>query len=162
MFIELLPLLKHRAVMITASDAGDNLLRVNVIPKCLEKGKEDHDVLASPLSITATAEELDRDLPAALSGFCDSVLKTGSNLEELKAQHSAAVKALEAENRKKLADRKKSNGGSDTTSTAPAKAGPEIKDGKPVFGSKGSTSGPASLFDSTPDDEGRPDSAPTE
>jgi len=32
MFMELLPLLKQRVVMITVSDVGDGVLRVNVIP----------------------------------------------------------------------------------------------------------------------------------
>ena len=36
MFTELLPLLKQRVVMITVSDVGDGLLRVNVIPRKLD------------------------------------------------------------------------------------------------------------------------------
>jgi hypothetical protein len=74
-------------------------------------------------------------------------------LDELKTQHAAAVKALEAENKKKLDDKKKVNG-SKTASTPPnPNPAAEFKDGKPVFGSKGTP--PAgesrSLFDTASD-----------
>ena len=153
MFTELMPLLKQRAVMITISDLGDGLLRVNIIPRKIEGGSEDKAALTTPLSITGKAEELDRELPGQLTSFTESIAKTGSNLEELKTQHSAAVKALEAENKKKLDDKKKVNG-SKTAGTPPNPNPPaEFKDGKPVFGSKATP--PAgesrSLFDTATD-----------
>src|SRR5579863_267950 len=152
-FTELMPLLKQRAVMITISDLGEGLLRVNIIPRKIECGSEDNAALTTPLSITGKAEELDRELPGQLTSFTESIAKTGSNLEELKTQHSAAVKALEAENKKKLDDKKKVNG-SKTASTPPnPNPAAEFKDGKPVFGSKGTP--PAgesrSLFDTATD-----------
>jgi PRTRC genetic system protein E len=152
-FTELMPLLKQRAVMITISDVGEGLLRVNIIPRKIEGGSEDNAALTTPLSITGKAEELDRELPGQLTSFTESIAKTGSNLEELKTQYSAAVKALEAENKKKLDDKKKVNG-SKTASTPPNPNPPaEFKDGKPVFGSKATP--PAgesrSLFDSSTD-----------
>ena len=79
--------------------------------------------------------------------------RTGSNLDELKTQHAAAVKALEAENKKKLDDKKKGNG-SKTASTPPnPNPAAEFKDGKPVFGSKGTppASESRSLFDTATD-----------
>jgi len=90
-----------------------------------------------PLSITGKAEELDRELPGQLTSFTESVTKTGSNLDELRTQHAAAIKAVEAENRKKVDDKKKGNG-SKTVNTPPATPAPtaDFKDGKPVFGSK--------------------------
>ncbi len=89
-----------------------------------------------PLSITGKAEELDRELPGQLATFTESIARTGSNLDELKSQHAAAVKALEAENKKRLDDKKKVNG-SKTASTPPnPNPAAEFKDGKPVFGSK--------------------------
>jgi hypothetical protein len=90
-----------------------------------------------PLSITGKAEELDRELPRQLASFTESVTTTGSNLDELRTQHAAAIKAVEAENKKKVDDKKKGNS-SKTASTPPASpTGPvEFKDGKPVFGSK--------------------------
>src|SRR5437773_597814 len=117
-FTELMPLLRQRAVMITISDVGEGLLRVNIIPRKLEGSSEDNTALTTPLSITGKAEELDRELPGQLATFTESIARTGSNLDELKTQHAAAVKALEAENKKKLDDKKKGNG-SKTASTPP-------------------------------------------
>src|SRR6201986_2260511 len=83
-FTELMPLLRQRAVMITISDVGDGLLRVNIIPRKLVEGSSDENVaLTTPLSITGKADELDRELPSQLATFTESVAKTGSNLEEL-------------------------------------------------------------------------------
>ena len=137
MFTELVPLLKQRVVMVTISDVGDGLLRVNIIPRKLEGGEDESAALTAPLSITGKAEELDRELPAQLASFTESVTKTGSNLDELRTQHAAAIKAVEAENRKKVDDKKKGNG-SKTANAAPASstAIAEFKDGKPVFGTK--------------------------
>ncbi len=136
MFTELLPLLKQRLLMITVSDVGDGLLRVNVIPRKLDADSDQSRALTTPLSITGSAEELDRELPGQLLSFTESVLKTGSNLEELKTQHAAAVKAIDAENKKRL-DEKRKGGTSKTQSTPPAPmVTSDFKDGKPLFGSK--------------------------
>jgi PRTRC genetic system protein E len=136
-FTELMPLLKQRVVMITISDVGEGLLRVNVIPRKLEGNADENGALTVPLSITGKAEELDRELPGQLASFTASVTQTGSNLDELKTQHAAAIKAVEAENRKKMDDKKKANGSKPASSppTTPT-ATVEFKDGKPVFGSK--------------------------
>ena len=132
-----MPLLRQRVVMITISDVGEGLLRVNVIPRKLEGSADENGALTVPLSITGKAEELDRELPGQLTSFTESVTRTGSNLDELKTQHTAAVKAVEAENRKKVDDKKKGNGPK-TANTPPATPTPaaDFKDGKPVFGSK--------------------------
>ncbi len=122
MFTELMPLLKQRVVMITISDVGEGLLRVNVIPRKLEGSADENGALTVPLSITGKAEELDRELPGQLTSFTESVTKTGSNIDELRTQHAAAVKAVEAENKKKIDDKKKGNG-SRTASTPPATPG---------------------------------------
>src|SRR6202140_1580936 len=154
-FTELMPLLRQRAVMITISDVGQGLLRLNIIPRKLvvEGSSDENTALTTPLSITGKAEELDRELAGQLATFTESIARTGSNLDELKTQHAAAVKALEAENKKKLDDKKKVNG-SKTASTPPNPNPPaEFKDGKPVFGSKATP--PAgesrSLFDTATD-----------
>lgn len=137
MFTELMPLLKQRVVMITISDVGEGLLRVNVIPRKLEGSADENGALTVPLSITGKAEELDRELPGQLTSFTESVTRTGSNIDELKTQHAAAIKAVEAENKKKI-DHKKKGNGTRTASTPPASPAPpaDFKDGKPVFGSK--------------------------
>ena len=137
MFTELMPLLKQRVVMITISDVGEGLLRVNVIPRKLEGSADENGALTAPLSITGKADELDRELPGQLTSFTESVAKTGSNLDELKTQHAAAVKAVEAENKKKIDDKKKGNGSKAANTPPPTPAATaEFKDGKPVFGSK--------------------------
>ena len=137
MFTELMPLLKQRVVMITISDIGEGLLRVNVIPRKLDGSSDENGALTAPLSITAKAAELDRELSGQLTSFTESVTKTGSNLDELKTQHAAAVKAVEAENKKKIDDKKKGNGSKAANTPPPAPAPTaEFKDGKPVFGSK--------------------------
>jgi PRTRC genetic system protein E len=132
-----MPLLRQRVVMITISDVGEGLLRVNVIPRKLEGSADENGALTAPLSITGKAEELDRELPAQLTSFTESVTKTGSNIDELKTQHAAAIKAVEAENKKKIDDKKKSKGYR-TTNMPPATPTPtaDFKDGKPVFGTK--------------------------
>src|ERR1700726_5134961 len=111
-FTELMPLLRQRAVMITISDVGQGLLRVNIIPRKLvvDGSSDENTALTTPLSITGKAEELDRELPGQLSTFTESIAKTGANLDELKTQHAAAVKALDAENKNNLDDKKKGNG----------------------------------------------------
>ena len=154
-FTELMPLLRQRAVMITISDVGQGLLRVNIIPRKLvvDGSSDENTALTTPLSITGKAEELDRELPGQLATFTESIARTGSNLDELKTQHAAAVKALEAENKKKLDDKKKGNG-SRTASTPPNPNPPtEFKDGKPVFGGKTMppTGENRSLFDTATD-----------
>src|SRR5258706_10245942 len=63
-FTELMPLLRQRAVMITISDVGQGLLRVNIIPRKLvvDGSSDENTALTTPLSITGKAEELDREL----------------------------------------------------------------------------------------------------
>jgi PRTRC genetic system protein E len=149
MFTELMPLLKQRVLILTVSRVDDELICVSVIPKKREDAADENAALAIPLALTGKPDELDRDLPAQLAGFADSVIKTGSNLEELKAEHVAAVKAVDAENRKRLDQKRKVNDKSAPPAEKPA-SGPEFKDGKPVFGSRPSPAAGAapSLFDS--------------
>ena len=155
MFTELMPLLRQRAVMITISDVGQGLLRVNIIPRKLvvDGSSDENTALTTPLSITGKAEELDRELPGQLATFTESIARTGSNLDELKTQHAAAVKALEAENKKKLDDKKKVNGSKTATTPPTPNPAAEFKDGKPVFGSKATppTGESRSLFDTATD-----------
>jgi len=148
MFTELVPLLKQRVVMITVSDVGDGVLRVNVIPRKLNTESDQNQALTTPLSITGSAEELDRELPGQLAIFTESVVKTGSNLEELRTQHAAAVKAVEAENKKHLDEKKKGSGAKAIVASPAPSQTPEFKDGKPLFGSKTALASECrSLFD---------------
>ena len=136
MFRELMPILEGRTVMLTLARIDDATMRVCIIPKRL---KEDagENALCTPLTVTGTADELDRDFAGQLSRYTSSVVKLGSNLAEIEATHSAAVKAVEEEKKKDL-DRKRGKvaGSKTTSSAAEPKPGPAIKDGKPVFGTK--------------------------
>ena len=136
MITELVPLLKQRVVMITVSDVGEGVLRVNVIPRKLDADSDQKQALTTPLSITGSAEELDRELPGLLASFTESVIKTGSNLDELRTQHAAAVKAVEAENKKHFDEKKRASGAKATVAPPAPSPTPEFKDGKPIFGSK--------------------------
>ena len=148
MFRELMPLLKQRVLMLTISRVDDELILVNVIPKKLDKDHDENSALTLPLSFTGKPEELDQELPGQLAAYTESIIKTGSNLDDLKTQHAAAIKAVEAENRKRLDEKRKVNGKATPVSEKPD-PGAEFKDGKPVFGTKNSTgqTATASLFD---------------
>ena len=67
LFQGLEPLLVNRTVIMTVAADGKGLLTLNVIPK---KVKDDEsDALTTALCITASAEELDRELAAQLREF---------------------------------------------------------------------------------------------
>jgi PRTRC genetic system protein E len=120
-----------------------------VIPKQVKNDDPGDCALTSPLTVTGTAEELDRDLAAQLVGFSNSFVKLGSNLTKIEASHATAVKAVEAEKKKDLDSRRKGTASKAPPAAAPAKREPELKDGKPVFGSRiTSAAEPLSLFDS--------------
>ena len=148
MFVELLPILKNRPVMLTVALVNDQAIRVNVIPKRLKDGDSGDDALTTPLTITGTPEELDREFATQLVGFTGSFVKLGSNLSEIEAAHATAVKAVEAERKKDLDNKRKGCSSKVTPPSSTAKPGPELKDAKPVFGSKAATAAEApSLFD---------------
>jgi PRTRC genetic system protein E len=148
MFTELMPLLRQRVLMLTISRVDDELILVNVIPKKRDNESDENTALTLPLSFRGKPEELDRELPAQLAAYTESVIQTGSNLDDVKAQHAAAVKAVEAENRKRL-DEKKKAGGKSVPPPEKRDGAAEFRDGKPVFGSKATSASaaPASLFD---------------
>ncbi len=151
MFSELLPLLADRTLFLTVARMDESHIRVNVIPKRLKENDTGEDALTTPLSITGAAEELDRDLPAQLTGFVESLMQTSSNLTQLQEIHKSAVKAIETENKKAL-DSKRKAGATQTPSKDEKPApGPVFKDGKPVFGSKtGQITETKGLFDAVP------------
>ena len=105
MFVELMPLLAGRAVMITATRENEKTVRVCVIPK---KAKEDdHPALTTPLSYTGTPEELDAELGKHLASYVECHTQLGSTLAQAKAEMEAAAKAAQEEARKKAAERNK-------------------------------------------------------
>jgi PRTRC genetic system protein E len=90
MFVELMPMLKQRTLLITVARV-DEKLKVNVIPAKVKEG-EDH-ALTTLLSFTGSAEELDSELGRHLASYLDSHLALGSTLAEAKAEVAAAAKA---------------------------------------------------------------------
>jgi len=142
MFKELAPLVRHRAVLLTVSHVEDDRFRVNVIPKKIADGE--NDALTTPVSVSGTIEDLDKELPETLLHFVSSHLELKSSLERAKAEMEEASKAARAEARKKS--------GNQIT-----KKDPPANPSKPTVAPEGSapakTDAPkaASLFDPTPE-----------
>jgi PRTRC genetic system protein E len=128
MFTELAPLLADRTLLLTLSAAPGGIIRVNVIPKCRNDNDAAEKALATPLSVTGTAGDLDRDFPAQLTGYAQSILGTDSTLNQIREAHKAAVKELEAENKKALGTKQKTNTGAKPVTKPDDKA--EAKDKK--------------------------------
>lgn len=140
MFKELLPILRHRAVLFTVTHLENDDLRVNVMPQKLKDS--DNEALTTPLSLTGPAEQLDTELAQTLVGFVGSHLQLANTLTKAQAEMDAAAKAAQAEARSKAKNVKpgKSN------DTVPTSA-PERKDPAPVTAQSGPT-----LFDSADED----------
>jgi PRTRC genetic system protein E len=153
MFKELVPILRSRAVLMTATVLDDDQIRVNVVPKKTKDG--DHDALTTPLSVTGTAEELDTQLAATLVGFVASHLQMKNALEKAKADMDAATKTAQAEARAKSKT---------ATRSVPAKTevlqnAPAAKPVEPVGPAPQKS---ASLFDMPPAPATTPAAAPAE
>ncbi len=102
MFIELLPILRNRPLMLTLALVGDNAIRVNVIPKRTKDSDSGDDALTTPLTVTGAPDELDREFAGQLVGFTEAFVRLGSNLAEIEAAHATAIKAVEAEKKKDI------------------------------------------------------------
>jgi PRTRC genetic system protein E len=153
MFKELVPILRNRAVLMTATALDDDQIRVNVVPKKTKDG--DHDALTTPLSVTGTAEELDTQLAATLVGFVASHLQMKNALEKAKADMDAAAKTAQAEARAKSKT---------VTRSVPAKTEvlQDAPAAKPVEPVKAAPQKSASLFDMPPAPATTPTAAPAE
>jgi PRTRC genetic system protein E len=142
MFKELAPLVRHRAVLFTVSHVEDDQFRVNVIPKKVADGE--NDALTTPVSVTGSVEDLDRELPETLLHFVSSHLELKNSLERAKAEMEEASKAAKAEARKKS--------GSQITKKDPAgyPSKPAVAPEAPVP-AKAEPPKVASLFDTAPE-----------
>ena len=99
MFTELMPLLRKRRLLLTISPVEGDTIRATVVPqKCSET---EDNAITTPLAITGTAEELDRELPGQLVDFVGAHLQLQSTLATAKAEMDAAAKAARDEARKK-------------------------------------------------------------
>jgi PRTRC genetic system protein E len=99
MFKQLAPYLRQRAVLLTVTHIEEDQIRVNVIPQKLKDGE--NAALTTPLTVTGTADELDRDLPATLVNFVSAHLQLRNTLDRAKAEMDAAAKIAQAEARSK-------------------------------------------------------------
>src|ERR1035437_490451 len=116
MFVELMPLLAGRTVLITVAKVDDKTLRVNVIPTLAKT--DDNPALSTPLTYTGPPEELDAELGKHLAGYVQTHQQTASTLAEAKATLEAAAKAAQEEAKRKADERKKATVKSPTTATA--------------------------------------------
>jgi PRTRC genetic system protein E len=116
MFTELMPLLRKRGLIFTVSFVEGDTIRATVVP---QKASDTQDnALTTPLAITGTAEELDRDLPQQLVEFTEAHIQLQTTLASAKAEMEAAAKAAREEARKKTS--KPSSPTSPATQASPA------------------------------------------
>jgi PRTRC genetic system protein E len=113
-----------------------------VIPNKITDGE--NDALTTPVSVTGTVEDLDKELPQTLLHFVSSHLELKNTLERAKAEMEETSKAARAEARKKS--------GSQTAKKDPAEL-PKTPATIPVASAptKAETPKAASLFDSAPE-----------
>ena len=124
MFVELMPLLAGRAVLITVAKVDDNTLRVNVIPT--RARADENTALTTPLTFAGSPEELDAELGKHLAGYVQTHQQTTDTLAEAKATMEAAAKAAQEEAKRKAEERKKAAQKSPVTapvSSTPAEPG---------------------------------------
>ncbi len=147
MFAELMPLLHKRRLLLTISLIEGDTIRATVVP---QKASETEDnALTTPLAVSGTAEELDRELPQQLVEFVGAHLQLQSTLASDKAEMDAAAKAAREEARKKTS--KQSTTVSPGTS-APAPTPPKPE--PPSLFSPPAQQGSAAMPESVPTDAG--------
>jgi PRTRC genetic system protein E len=142
MFKELAPLVRHRAVLFTVNHVEDDQFRVNVIPKKVTDG--DNDALTTPVSVTGTVEDLDKELPETLLHFASSHLELKNSLDRAKAEMEEASKVARAEARMRSGSqitKKDPAGNSNKPAVAPEAPAP----------AKAEPPKAASLFDPAPE-----------
>jgi PRTRC genetic system protein E len=138
MFKELVPILRHRAVLMTITSIEEDQIRVNVVPKKLKDA--DNNALTTPVTVTGTAQELDAELGPTLVNFVGAHLQLKNTLESAKADMDAAAKAAQAEARSKT----KTSPKKDTAESSAAKPKDDTKAFEPARPPVPKT---ASLFD---------------
>ena len=107
-FVQLMPMLADRTLMLIVSKADDEHLTLSVVPKRMKEGE--NAALTTPLCCTGTPEELDRYLPAQLRDFVAGHLALSNNLAQIQSEREEAEKAAREELKKK--QKTAGNGGS--------------------------------------------------
>ena len=98
-FVQLMPLLADRTLMVIVSKVDDQHLTVSVVPKRMKDSET--SALSTPLCCTGTAEELDRDLPSHLQQFVAGQATLSNNLAQIQREREEAEKAAREELKKK-------------------------------------------------------------
>ncbi len=118
MFVELMPFLAGRTVLITVAKVDDKTLRVNVIPT--QAKADENPALTTPLTYTGPLEELDAELGKHLAGYVQTHQQTASGLAEAKATMEAAAKVAQEEAKRKAEERRKSTQKSPVAAPVPS------------------------------------------
>ena len=108
MFVELMPLLAGRTVMIIVARENGTTLRANIVPK--QTTENENPALTTPLSYTGTPEELDAEVGKHLASYVECHTQLGSTLAQAKSEMEAAAKAAQEEARRKADERGKKPG----------------------------------------------------
>ena len=143
MFVELMPLLKDRTLLLTIARVGEKV-KVNVIPAKAKEGED--QALTTPLTYTASPEELDAELGKHLASYVDTHVALGSTLAEAKAEMDTAAKAA----------RQKAK------ATQASKAEPAVAKKQEATTSPSTTEVMPSLFSAEPQSAEPPESSPGE
>jgi len=98
-FVQLMPLLADRTLMVIVSKADDQHVTVSVVPKRMKDSES--PALSTPLCCTGTAEELDRDLPSHLQQFVAGQVTLSNNLAQIQREREEAEKSAREELKKK-------------------------------------------------------------
>jgi len=118
MFAELMPVIKDRPLTITVASVAAGKIRVCVVPQSLKKDSAINDKvghhkevakipdttiqgLTTPLSLTGTPEELDRQLAETLTTYAASHNQLQSGISRATQEIDEALKALEEHNKAK-------------------------------------------------------------
>jgi PRTRC genetic system protein E len=102
-FVELMPVLAGRTVMITIARIDEERIRVNVIPT--KASQDENTALSTPLSFTGSPAELDAELGKQLGAYAGSHRQLRTTLAEAKAQMDAAAKAAQKKARRQTEER---------------------------------------------------------
>jgi len=98
-FVQLMPLLADRTVMVIVSKLDDQHLTISVVPKRMKDSE--NEALTAPLCCTGTPEELDRDLPTHLRDFVAGHVVLSNNLAQIQREREEAEKLAREELKKK-------------------------------------------------------------
>jgi PRTRC genetic system protein E len=148
LFVQLAPLLVHRAVLITVSKLEGDHLQVNICPRQLKDGE--NQALTTPLCVTGTAAELDAELVPQISSFVASHAGLNTNLAAIEKEIAEAEKTAREEAKKK--QKVVGNGGKKTADSNPNPPQPPGTLSKPE---PEPAQTPLSLFDQQPEGTAR-------